>query len=265
MRPYFVLNVCERRAGPQSSRRRLGLTLAPAFHRGSWRRAWAPLAISFHMLPLALLLAFTTSSSPPAGRAPAPAPAAPAAAEARSANNLVQNPSFGDLSGWRVPAAYTRVSNVTQAPAKHALMYSNDDPKKYELATQAVVAAVPGHAYVLSASVKTALTSQYPGEATACVQWEKHGTWGGGEFPKGFAGTSSGWEVVTTKFVFPADADPGSLTVSVYVRGPQGGKDPTPLGLAYFDNVSLVRRSHLFEEVFLYKDDHFAKTGSGRT
>lgn len=75
---------------------------------------------------------------------------------------------------------------------------------------------------------------------TACVQWEKAGKYGGGQFPTGVSGTTKGWGSVFTRFTFPVDADPGSLTVGVYVRGPAGGKDPTPTGVAYFDNVSLV-------------------------
>lgn len=162
-------------------------------------------------------------------------------------NNMVQNPDFEDAGSdgmplhWSTPAdVFSRTTAVTLPSATASLMYNNSDPKLYKLASQKIVGCTAGGSYTVSAAVKTAGldVSRADGYATVCVQWSDHaGKWLGGVFPRGPTGTSD-WTTVHSSFVVPSAADPASVEVSVYVR-PSDMGEPTPTGLAFFDNVSL--------------------------
>ena len=161
--------------------------------------------------------------------------------------NFVTNPNFeetnssGSVTAWRVPAVFSRSTDVVLPPATASLKYENADPKIYELVSQTVKGPIPGKVYDFSAAVKTVSlnASAGGGGATVCVQWRKGGEYSGGSFPRGPAGTTDGWVTVSNRFAFPSDADADSLSITVYVRGSNHG-DATPTGVAYFDNVSLV-------------------------
>ena len=163
--------------------------------------------------------------------------------------NLVANPNFastdgnGGALGWRAdPSVWARDTATALPPATASLRYNNSDPRKYLLATQTVVGMRLGRTYTVSARVKTVGLDSWSGGggATVCVQWlDTAKKWLGGSFPMGPNATTAGWVVVTHDFKLPPNADPTTATVSVYVR-PHDSGAPTPVGTAYFDNVSVV-------------------------
>ena len=181
---------------------------------------------------------------------PLPAAAADTTLAEVAATNMVLNPNFEATNGdgapmhWSlgVPAGvFARSTAAVFPPATASLEYHNANPKLYKLASQKVAGVKVGREYRFSAAIKTLAfnTSAGPGDATLCVQWDDHnGKWLGGQFPRGLGAANTPWTAVSGSFNLPADADPASVIISVYVRPVSTGL-PTPTGIAYFDNVSL--------------------------
>ena len=168
-----------------------------------------------------------------------------AARAAQARTNLVQNPNFEqvDSSGkplnWTLGGSAFRRSTAQHLPgASASLQYDNDDPAIFQLTTQLVHGAQPGHQYTLSAAIRAQglNATAFGGGATICAQWNAPPFYGGY-----LGGGPSGWTNWTTQsltFVYPPSAPP--LSVAAYVRPLVEGTNRTPTGVAYFGNFSLV-------------------------
>jgi hypothetical protein len=170
--------------------------------------------------------------------------------------NLVRNPNFGVVGGanagpceWSALAGpewrRSTAANTTLPGVPASLRFNGTDPTVYKMVQQHIPEVLPGVSYDMSASVKTVnLTSLRGGYASITATWTDVDpvtgkTHYGGSWPSGPAGTTDGWVNVTGMVSIPATARPGSFTLLVYVRPFLQG-DPTPTGVAFFDNVSVV-------------------------
>lgn len=187
-------------------------------------------------------------------RAPKPPTPCPPLPPPPPDGNLVRNHDFDVVGGtdtapcaWGgVTGAWSRAStpNSTLPGASAALAFHGTDPKAYSLVSQTIPDVVPGVSYSMSAYVKTINLTGSGGYASITASWinidpvtgqKKYG----GSWPEGPGGTSKGWVKVGGTVDLPATAQPGSFTVQLYARPFLSG-DPTPTGLALFDNVSVV-------------------------
>jgi hypothetical protein len=177
--------------------------------------------------------------------APKPCPAV-----ARIGDNLVRNPNFavvsasGQVCGWSIAAPFSRSTTVAlpDSGASTSLMFNNTDPKIYHLASQHIPEVLPGITYLLSANVITQNLKGHGGYASVVGMWENgpaEKKVAGGTYPHGPGGTSNGWVSIRKAFTMPAEAAPGSFTLAVYARPFLSG-DPTPVGVAFFANISIV-------------------------
>jgi hypothetical protein len=162
--------------------------------------------------------------------------------------NILLNPNFVTVeegtsntpANWSVGTVYARSLEMHMPRATASLMYSNENPAVYQLATQSVPAAKlrGGCAYTLSATIKAhgLNTSIVGGGATIAAQWNAPPFYGDylGSGPSGF----SNWTTQSMTFVYPASAPP--LSVAAYVRPLVPGTNKTPVGAAFWGNFSLV-------------------------
>jgi hypothetical protein len=162
--------------------------------------------------------------------------------------NLLANPNFElvDASGgW--PRNWSRGGSIFQrSTAQHvpgataSLEYRNYDPAAYEMVVQHVDPSrvVGGHRYTLSADIMAAHlnASAYGGGATICAQWSAPPFYGDylGSGPSGV----TNWTRQALTFVYPPSAP--AMSVAAYVRPLVQGTNRTPIGVAYFGNLSLI-------------------------
>lgn len=122
------------------------------------------------------------------------------------------------------------------ANATASLQYSNSDVATYALCTQRLPLVVPGRSYAFGALVKTLDVIGEDSGATLCLQWGNvDGTYGGGSYPDGVKGTTTSWAAVGGITAIPADAEAGSVTVTVYLRRGNTGQ-------AWFDGIYVQER-----------------------
>ena len=183
----------------------------------------------------------------------APPPPKPCPTVPLTGLNLVANPDYyiisgdGDVCMWGGVDGqmYSRSTADVLPGAKAALRFENDNASRYSMVSQHIPLVLPGVEYLLGASVKTLnLTSSRGGYASIAGSWTNglHAAKrSGGTWPSGPAGTTDGWVQVGGSFTMPEDAIPGSFVLAVYVR-PFLSKDPTPVGVALFDNISVVHQ-----------------------
>ena len=169
--------------------------------------------------------------------------------------NLVRNPNFVvvggvnagpcEWSGLIGPWGRSTAANTTIPGVSASLRFNGTDPKVYQMVLQHIPGVLPGVSYLMSASVKTVnLTSLRGGYASITASWVDVDpitgkTHYGGAWPTGPAGTTDGWVGVSGLVSLPATAQPGSFSLMIYARPFLQG-DPTPTGLAFYDNVSIV-------------------------
>ena len=163
------------------------------------------------------------------------------------ASNLLLNPNFEAVeegtsntpANWSVGTVFSRSLETHLPGATASLMYTNENPAVYQMATQSVPAVLlrGGCYYTLSATIKAhgLNTSTVGGGATLAAQWNAPPFYGDylGSGPSGF----SNWTTQSMTFVYPVSAPP--MTVAAYVRPLVPGTNKTPVGNAFWGNFSL--------------------------
>eukprot|EP01051_Picozoa_sp_SAG22_P008105 SAG22_NODE_600_length_8677_cov_18.222429_3_plen_915_part_00 len=183
--------------------------------------------------------------------APPPPPSCPPQPPAAGAN-LVYNPFFAIVTGQAVcgwggidGAVYSRSTTVFEpGSGATSLAFHGTDPKVYSSVAQHLPMLLPGVTYTMHASVKALNLTGSGGYASITGSWtngKAESKPAGGTYPAGPSGTTEGWVTVGGAFTMPADAEPGSFVLHIYVRPFLSG-DPTPTGRAWFTNVSVVHQ-----------------------
>lgn len=139
----------------------------------------------------------------------------------------------GFPKNWTVNghAVFSRSTGQHSPNASASLMYNNSDEGLYVLCRQRLPTAQPGRSYQFGGLVRALSVSAVdPAGATICMQWlRSDGSFGGGSYPSGVHGTTP-WTAVGGRATIPPDAQPGSASITVYLR--QGCT-----GTAWFDGI----------------------------
>lgn len=118
---------------------------------------------------------------------------------AQDEGNLAGNPGFeavdgkGQALGWSLPQpVYALVADVARS-GTHSLKFSNDDPKRYQLASSPIAFAA-GVRYEFEAWVRAEGIQGEDTGATLCMEWyDAQGKYLGGSYPAGVKDTAGNW------------------------------------------------------------------------
>ena len=103
------------------------------------------------------------------------------------------------------------------------IQYDNDDPAIFQLTTQLVHGAQPGHQYTLSAAIRAQglNATAFGGGATICAQWNAppfYGDYLGGG-PSGW----TNWTAQSLTFVYPPSM-PATVRIGACIKNGRGGR-----------------------------------------